>query len=68
MTAWAGAKGTISLDRLCEALGIQGKNGFTGADVAAAWDAGEHQTIIDYCAADVRRVRKVWRKFQAAGW
>src|SRR6056297_3284873 len=68
MTAWAGAKGTIGLDRLCEALGIDGKGDFTGADVAAAWDAGEHQTIIDYCADDVRRVREVWRKFQAAGW
>ena len=68
MTAWAGAKGTISLDRLCVALGIPGKDGFDGSRVAEAWASGEHEAIIEYCADDVRRVREVWRKFQAAQW
>lgn len=68
MTAWAGARGTIGMDRLCDALGIDGKGDFTGADVAEAWAAGEHQKIAEYCAADVERTRAIWRKFQAAGW
>ncbi|MDT8329055.1 MAG: ribonuclease H-like domain-containing protein [Roseovarius sp.] len=68
MTAWAGTKGTISLDNLCAALGIPGKDSFSGADVAAAWANGEHEKIAEYCRDDVERVRSIWRKFQAAGW
>ena len=67
MTAWAGARGTISLDRLCKALSIPGKGGFDGSQVAAAWEAGEHDRIEEYCRDDVDRVRQVWRKFKAAG-
>jgi len=68
MTAWAGARGTVSMDRLCEALGIPGKGDFSGADVAEAWANGEHQKIAGYCAEDVRRTRAIWERFQAAGW
>jgi predicted PolB exonuclease-like 3'-5' exonuclease len=68
MTAWAGARGSISMDRLCEAFGIPGKGDFSGADVAEAWANGEHQKIADYCAADVDRTRAIWRRFQAVGW
>lgn len=68
MTAWAGARGSISMDRLCEAFGIPGKGDFSGADVAEAWANGEHQKIAEYCADDVRRTREIWRRFQAAGW
>ena len=68
MTAWAGARGTISLDNLCAALGIPGKGDFDGSQVAKAWANGEHDKIAEYCADDVRRVREVWRKFQAAKW
>ena len=67
MLAWAGQRGTISLDRLCKALGVEGKDGFDGSQVAAAWEAGEHERIEAYCKDDVRRVREVWRKFDAAG-
>lgn len=68
MTAWSGVKGSISMDNLCDAFGIPGKGDFSGADVAEAWAAGEHQKIADYCADDVRRTREIWRRFQAAGW
>jgi len=68
MTAWAGARGTISLDNLCEALGIPGNDGFDGSMVAAAWAVGEHDRIVEYCCDDVHRVRAVWQKFQDAGW
>jgi predicted PolB exonuclease-like 3'-5' exonuclease len=68
MTAWAGARGTISMDNLSEALGIHGKGGFTGADVAEAWANGEHHKIAAYCASDVTRTREIWRRFNAVGW
>ena len=68
MTAWSGQRGTISLDNLCAALGIPGKDGFDGSQVAEAWASGEHERITEYCADDVRRVRAVWQRFQAAGW
>ena len=69
MTAWAGARGTISLDNLCAALGIPGKgDGFDGSQVAQAWADGRHDEIAQYCRDDVQRVRAVWQKFQDAGW
>ena len=68
MIAWAGSRGTISMDNLCSALGIQGKDGFDGSMVADAWRSGDHQTIIDYCKADVKAARNIWLKFQAVGW
>lgn len=68
MTAWAGARGTISMDNLCAALGIEGKGDFAGADVAEAWASGEHEKIAEYCAADVERTRAIWRRFDAVGW
>lgn len=68
MTAWAGPKGSIGMDRLCEAFGLEGKGDFDGSQVAAAWANGEHQKIAEYCADDVRRTRSIWSRFQAAGW
>lgn len=63
MTAWSGAKGTISLDNLCYALGIPGKDGFDGSMVAAAWANGEHERIASYCKSDVEKVRQVHKRF-----
>lgn len=68
MTAWAGARDTISQDKLCEALGIAGKDGFDGSMVAEAWANGEHDRIAAYCRDDVEKVRAIWRKFQAVGF
>lgn len=62
MAMWAGAKGSISLDNLCKALGLPGKGNVTGADVAGMWERGEHEAIAAYCEADVERVRQVHRK------
>jgi DNA polymerase elongation subunit (family B) len=68
MQAWAGQKGTISQDNLAQALGLAGKGDFDGSKVAAAWAAGNHQTIIDYCKNDCATVREIHRKFVAANW
>lgn len=66
MAAFAGAKGSISLDRLCRILGIAGKDGFDGSMVAKAWADGEHEKIAAYCRDDVERVRQVHRRMMVA--
>jgi DNA polymerase elongation subunit (family B) len=68
MTAWAGNRDTISLDKLCKALGIPGKDGFDGSMVAEAWANGEHDKIAAYCIDDVSKVREIHRRFVAANW
>lgn len=67
MLAWAGTRGTISMDRLCEALGIPGKGDFDGSMVAEAWANGEHEKIAEYCADDVLRTREIWKRFNNVG-
>lgn len=68
MTAWAGSRDRISLDRLCGALGVPGKDGFDGSQVAQAWANGEHQKIAEYCEDDVMRVRAIHQRFLAVGF
>lgn len=67
-TAWAGAKGFISMNRLCGHLGIVGKTDFDGSMVAEAWAAGQHMKIAEYCDDDVRRTRAIHQKFLQAGF
>lgn len=66
MIAFAGHRGSISLDRLCLALGLPGKDGVDGSMVADMWRAGRFAEIAAYCRADVERVRNVHRKMQVA--
>lgn len=68
MTAWCGAKDNISMDNLCDILGVTGKDGFDGSMVAEAWANGEHEQIAMYCRDDVERTRQIHQKFMAAGW
>lgn len=63
MSAWAGGTGKISMDNLCNILGIQGKKGFDGSMVAEAWARGDHDTIADYCRDDVWRTREIHKRF-----
>lgn len=68
MTAWAGARGTISLDRLCEALSIDSPKGeIDGSQVGQAWADGRFDEIAAYNRRDVVAVREVYRKFEAVG-
>lgn len=66
MNMWAGAKGSISLDNLCKALGVGGKDGVDGSMIAGMWQRGEYDAIAEYCRADVERVRRVHRKMLVA--
>jgi len=62
MTLWAGYRGTIGLDRLCRALNVPSPkdNGMDGSQVFDRWQAGEHDAIAHYNAADVEAVRACW--------
>lgn len=66
MTMWAGAKGSISLDKLCRVLGVQGKGDVDGSMVASMFERGEYDAIAEYCMDDVERVRAIHRKMLVA--
>lgn len=62
MVAWAGPRGSISLDKLSRILGLEGKgNGPTGADVWPMIQAGRYDNVATYCAADVERTRAIYQ-------
>jgi len=50
-----------SMDKLCKALGIQGKEGFDGSMVAETWPI-DPQKVIEYCRDDVRRTRAIYKR------
>lgn len=52
----------VSMDALCQALGIDGKDGFDGSMVANEWFNGSKQKVIDYCKDDVMRTRKIYKR------
>lgn len=63
MEAWAGFNGMIGLDRLCEILGIKGKqDGMSGADVWPEYEKGNVAKIAEYCKEDVRALIDVYNK------
>lgn len=66
MTAFAGQRGTVGLDKLCIALGLEGKGDIDGSMVGDLWAAGEYDRIAEYCKADVERTRAVHRKMLVA--
>lgn len=66
MTAFAGAKNTISADRLARALGLQGKDEVDGSMVAQMWAEGRHGEIAEYCRSDVEMVRSIHRRMMIA--
>lgn len=73
MVAWAGAKGRISLDRLCRALGLPAKGAELGGeevDGSKVWGMVRDGRIADvaiYCEGDVERVRQAHRRMTFQG-
>ena len=51
----------VSMDRLCKAFGIKGKEGFDGSMVAETWPV-DPQKVIDYCCDDIRRTREIYKR------
>lgn len=66
MTAFAGQRGTISMDRLCQALGIEGKTDIDGSMVGQLWEERRHDEIAAYCRDDVIRTRNIHRRMAIA--
>jgi hypothetical protein len=69
MTEWAGRGNRISLDRLCRALGMDGKG--DDIDGSKVWDYlkdGRFDEVAAYCRADVAKTREIYRRmtFQKA--
>lgn len=51
-----------SLDKLCMALGIEGKGDISGADVWPMVQAGRLSEVADYCKHDVNITRYVYKR------
>ena len=66
MHLWAGHRDYVSLDKLCVALGIEGKSGTNGADVAGMWERGEYEAIREYCMEDVLRTKACHERMMRA--
>lgn len=62
MVMWSGAKGRISMDRLCKVLGIPGKGDINGADVWPYVQAGRLDEVVEYCRGDVQRTRAIYQR------
>lgn len=68
MTRWCGVGSKISLAKLAKALGVEGKTqGVDGSKVWGLVQAGETETVREYCRQDVRMVRDIWRKMTNQG-
>lgn len=50
-----------SMDKICKAFGIDGKDDFDGSMVAETWPV-DPQKVIDYCEDDVRRTRAMYKR------
>jgi hypothetical protein len=63
-TEWYGtqARGGTKLTDLCEAFGIEVDDTIDGSQVAERWDAGDIDTIVRHCEADVERVRELYAR------
>lgn len=66
MAAFAGQRGTIGMDRLCQAMGMDGKGEIDGSMVAGLWASRQFETIAEYCQADVERTREIYRRMMVA--
>lgn len=66
MTAFAGARNMIGMDRLCEALGLEGKGDIDGSMVGDLWAKGERERIAEYCRGDVERTREIHHRMMVA--
>jgi hypothetical protein len=71
MTAWAGARGTVSLDKLCKVFSIAAKGSeiedeIDGSKVWEFVQAGRIDDVAKYCAGDVERVRQIYKRLTFA--
>lgn len=55
-------RNSISLDKLCRALGIKGKDGIDGSMVYDMFLAGQIDRLVEYCKHDVEITREVYKR------
>jgi len=56
-----------SMDKLCKAFGIKGKEGFDGSMVNEEWVNGDRSKVIEYCKDDVRRTVEIYNRITFSG-
>ena len=56
----------VSMDKLCKALGIDGKGDMDGSMVAETWKV-DKEKVAEYCKDDVHKVRQIYRRLTFAG-
>lgn len=66
MTAWAGLKDRVSMDKLCRIFGIPGKGDMDGSKVWPLVQAGRIEEVAAYCRGDVHRTRELHRRMTFA--
>lgn len=66
MTAFAGARNMIGMDRLCSVLGFPGKGDIDGSKIAGLYAAGRYAEITEYCRDDIERTRAIHRRMLVA--
>lgn len=66
MTAFAGARGSIGMAKLCDALGLEGKGDIDGSMVGQLWATGQRDRVAAYCRGDVERTRAIHKRMQVA--
>jgi DNA polymerase elongation subunit (family B) len=66
MTAFAGQRNSVSLQKLADALGFEGKGDMDGSKVAKTWAAGQHDKVAAYCCDDVELTRQIHKHMQIA--
>ncbi len=71
MTAWAGVRGTVSLDKLCKVFGIASKGSEIEDEIdgSKVWEfvkSGRIDDVAKYCAGDVERVRQIHKRLTFA--
>lgn len=66
MTAWAGVKDRVSMDKLCRIFGIPGKGDMDGSKVWHMVQSGQIEEVAAYCRGDVERTRALHRRMTFA--
>lgn len=62
MKEWAGWKGYVKLDELCEAFGLEGKGDIDGSMIGLLWANKKYETINQYNKDDVEMTRNVYHR------
>lgn len=66
MTLWAGARNTVSLDKLARVLGVGGKGEMDGSMVWDAVNEGRIDEVAAYCKADIAMTRAAYKRMTFA--